>query len=49
MAWLFVNHTKDQRDVLYRRFVPDLVDRPILQFFEKTYGLVLLLVGVPCC
>jgi sn-2 palmitoyl-lipid 9-desaturase len=46
MAWLFVNHSKEQRDVLYRRYVPDLVDQPMMRFFEKTYGLWLIVIGV---
>ncbi len=46
MSWLFVNHSKVQRDILFRRYVPDLVDQPMMQFFEKTYGLWLIAVGV---
>lgn len=46
MAWLFVNHRAEQRAILYRRYVPDLVDRPLLQFFEKTYGVWLVAIGV---
>ena len=44
--WLFVNHTPEQRALLYRRYIPDLVDRPIMQFYEKFYGLVLVGIGV---
>jgi sn-2 palmitoyl-lipid 9-desaturase len=46
MAWLFVNHSKEQRDILYRRYVPDLVDQPVMKFFERTYGLWLIAFGV---
>ncbi|HEX4069640.1 MAG TPA: fatty acid desaturase, partial [Planctomycetaceae bacterium] len=46
MAWLFVNHSKEQRDILYRRYVPDLVDQPVMKFFERTYGLWLVAFGV---
>jgi sn-2 palmitoyl-lipid 9-desaturase len=46
MTWLFVNHSKAQRDVLFRRYVPDLVDQPMMRFFEKTYGLWLIVIGV---
>jgi stearoyl-CoA desaturase (delta-9 desaturase) len=38
ILWLFVKHTNEQRDALQRRYAPDLVDRPLLQFFERTYG-----------
>jgi sn-2 palmitoyl-lipid 9-desaturase len=46
MAWLFVNHSKEQRDILYHRYVPDLVDQPVMKFFERTYGLWLIAFGV---
>lgn len=46
MSWLFVNHSKEQRDVLFRRYVPDLCDKPIMRFFEKTYGWWLLVFGL---
>jgi fatty-acid desaturase len=46
MSWLFVNHSRAQREILFRRYVPDLVDQPMMQFFEKTYGLWLIAVGV---
>jgi sn-2 palmitoyl-lipid 9-desaturase len=46
MTWLFVNHSAEQRALIYRRYVPDLVDRPMLQFFEKTYGWWLVVFGV---
>jgi fatty-acid desaturase len=48
LLWLFVNHSKEQRDVLYERYVPDLARRPMLQFFEKTYGLWLVATGLLC-
>jgi len=46
LLWLFVHRTPDQLDALYRRYVPDLMDRPMLKFFEKTYGLFLVATGV---
>jgi len=46
ITWLFVNHSAEQRALIYRRYVPDLVDRPMLQFFEKTNGWWLLVIGV---
>jgi len=46
ITWLFVNHSAEQRALIYRRYVPDLVDRPMLQFFEKTYGWWLVVFGV---
>jgi len=46
MAWLFVKHTPEQRAIIQRRYCPDLFDRPILQFFERTYGRWLIGIGV---
>jgi stearoyl-CoA desaturase (delta-9 desaturase) len=46
ILWLFVKHTPEQRAILYRRYCPDLVDRPLLKFFERTYGWWLLVVGL---
>jgi len=42
LLWLFVLRTPEQHDILFRRYVPDLVDRPLMRFFEKTYGLWLI-------
>jgi sn-2 palmitoyl-lipid 9-desaturase len=38
ILWLFVDHSPAERELLYRRYVPDLVDRPMLRFFDRTYG-----------
>jgi stearoyl-CoA desaturase (delta-9 desaturase) len=46
LMWLFVYRNPAQLQALYRRYVPDLVDRPIMQFFEKTYGVWLALSGI---
>ncbi len=46
MTWLFVNHSKAQREAIFRRYVPDLIDRPLLRFFERTYGLWLVAIGL---
>lgn len=48
LLWLFVNHSPEQRAVIYQRYVPDLVQRPMLQFFEKTYGWWLVVVALLC-
>src|SRR5690242_18947883 len=37
IMWLFVRHTPAEKDALYRRYVPVLKDRPVLQMFERTY------------
>ena len=46
MMWLFVNHSKDMREMMNRRFCPDLAKDPLLRFFDKTYGLWLIGTGV---
>lgn len=45
MLWLFILRDKQQHQALFRQFTPDLVDRPMLQFFERTYGLWLVATG----
>ena len=46
LYWLFVDRSKKDQDLLYEKYVPELKDRPMLQFFEKTYGLWMVLPGV---
>ena len=46
IVWLFMNHDKKCREALYQRYVPDLLKDPVLVFFEKTYGPILILSGV---
>ena len=38
ILWLFVNRTQKSNEALYRRYVPELIDRPMMQFFERTQG-----------
>lgn len=37
LMWLFVGRTSAQRDALFKRYTPDLINDPMLQFFERTY------------
>lgn len=46
LFWTFVKHKKDDQDVLYKRYVPDLVNRPLMQFFERTFVFWLIGSGV---
>lgn len=46
ILWLFMRRTPAEQDLLFRRYVPELIDRPILKTFEKTYGLWLIGSGV---
>lgn len=50
--WLFVQRKEEDKDLLLKKYIPELVDRPIMQFFEKTFplwiwgqGMVLLAAG----
>ena len=52
ILWLFPKRTTESTQVLFRRYVPELVNRPMMQFFEKTFaiwlwggGLVMLAAG----
>jgi len=39
MFWLFVKRKGADRDLLWRRYIPELVDRPLMVFFERTFPL----------
>jgi stearoyl-CoA desaturase (delta-9 desaturase) len=45
LTWLFVHHSKEQRTALYKKYAPDLLNDPMLVFFEHTYFLWLLASG----
>ncbi len=52
LTWLFVKRKGENRDLLWKRYIPELVERPMMKFFEKTFplwlwaqGLVLLAAG----
>ncbi|MGH7128600.1 MAG: acyl-CoA desaturase [Planctomycetaceae bacterium] len=44
--WLFVRRTPQQQERLFQRYVPELQDRPMLRFFERTYFYWLVATGV---
>lgn len=46
IMWLFPRWAEGKKALLFRRYIPELVDRPMLQFFEKTYGWILLASGL---
>lgn len=39
ILWLFPKRSTENSRVLFRRYVPELVERPMMQFFEKTFAL----------
>lgn len=52
VTWLFIRHKPDYCEKLYKQYAPELAERPLLQFFQKTQvfwlvacGLVLLALG----
>jgi len=46
IIWLFVRRNKEQQEKLYRRYIPELLDRKMLRFFERTQAFWLTLTGV---
>ena len=36
ILWLFIARSKRENDILYRRYIPELLERPMLRFFEKS-------------
>ena len=52
LLWLFVNRTPAEQEAISGRYVPELPDRPLVRFFERTWhfwmfgtGVLLYLVG----
>lgn len=45
LTWLFVRKSKAQQEALFQKYTPDLKNDRMLQFFEKTYGMWLILSG----
>lgn len=39
IMWLFIRHDKEQLGRLYQRYIPELMDRKMMSFFERTQGL----------
>lgn len=46
ILWLFLRYTPKHKSRLYERYIPELLDQPMLKFFEKTQGLWLAFVGL---
>ena len=46
LTWLFVRRTESERQALFKKYTPDLMKDPMLQFFEKTYFLWLVVSGI---
>jgi fatty-acid desaturase len=46
ILWLFVNRTPEQCETVFRKYAPELYDRPMVMFFERTYGRWLLATGL---
>ncbi|MFM7834743.1 MAG: fatty acid desaturase, partial [Planctomycetaceae bacterium] len=39
ILWLFPKRSTEATQLLMKRYVPELVQRPVMQFFEKTFAL----------
>ena len=46
LLWLFMRRTPEQQDALFQRYVPELAKRPMMQFFERTFGYWLVAMAV---
>jgi fatty-acid desaturase len=46
LTWLFIRRSEAERQALFKKYTPDLIEDPLLQFFEKTYFLWLVASGV---
>jgi len=46
ILWVIPRRKTEHSQLLFRRYVPELQQRPMLQFFEKTYGWWLVVAGV---
>ncbi|QDU79100.1 Fatty acid desaturase [Polystyrenella longa] len=43
LTWLFMSQPPEAIEALYKKYIPDLLKKPIMRFLEKTYGPILLL------
>lgn len=43
LYWLFIGRTDAERQTLYKRYIPDLINDPMMIFFERTYGITQLI------
>ncbi|MAT15002.1 MAG: delta-9 desaturase [Planctomyces sp.] len=43
LTWLFIKQSPRDIARLYKKYIPDLTKRPVMQFCERTYGLLLFL------
>ncbi|MCA9039405.1 MAG: fatty acid desaturase [Planctomycetaceae bacterium] len=41
ITWLFLRQPDQAIDRLYKKYIPDLLKDPVMQFVEKTYGFIL--------
>ena len=45
-SWMLIRRTPAQQQALFQKYTPDLIQDPMLQFFEKTYFLWLVASGI---
>ncbi|MCP4510157.1 MAG: acyl-CoA desaturase, partial [Fuerstiella sp.] len=39
ILWLFVKRKRTDQELLCRKYIPELTERPMMQFFEKTFAM----------
>lgn len=46
IMWLFIARKPEDKDLLLKKYVPELMERPVMRFFEKTFAFWLWAQGV---
>ena len=46
ILWLFIQRSGADRELLYRKYVPELAQRPMMRFFERAFGPIVVASGV---
>ncbi|MCA9083695.1 MAG: fatty acid desaturase [Planctomycetaceae bacterium] len=46
LLWLFVKRKPEDQSLLWRKYIPELVDRPLMKFFESTFAMWLWVQGI---
>ena len=46
LTWMFIRRTKEEQETLYKKYTPDLLNDPMIQFFQKTFFLWFVASGI---
>jgi len=45
LLWLFVKRRPEDKQLMFRKYIPELVEQPMMQFFERTFAMWLWVQG----